>query len=142
MQANRSMPACTVIPILRCADIDRTIDWLGGAFGFTKRWQVGSHRAQLRVGAEGCVILAQSDPTSSPAETTVRVADVDAHHARAAEFGAQIVGPPADYPYGERQYSVEDPDGHRWTFSQSIRDLDPTEWGATVGDLDPVEGPT
>ena len=37
--------------------------------------------------------------------------------------------PPTDFPYGERQYSVEDPGGHRWTFSQSIADVDPRTWG-------------
>jgi uncharacterized glyoxalase superfamily protein PhnB len=59
----------------------------------------------------------------------VRVPDVDEHCERARQHGAQIVSPPADYPYGERQYSADDPDGHRWTFSQSIADVDPREWG-------------
>jgi hypothetical protein len=35
--------------------------------------------------------------------------------------------------YGERQYTCEDPGGHRWTFSQSIADLEPEEWGGTSG---------
>jgi uncharacterized protein len=34
--------------------------------------------------------------------------------------------------YGERQYGVEDPDGHHWLFSHHARDLSPNEWGATV----------
>jgi len=41
---------------------------------------------------------------------------------------------PADHPYGERQYSAEDPAGHRWTFSQTIADVDPTDWGGEVGE--------
>jgi uncharacterized glyoxalase superfamily protein PhnB len=61
----------------------------------------------------------------------VRVDDVDAHHARAGERGARILGPPADYPYGERQYTAQDPGGHRWTFSQSIADVPLEDWGAT-----------
>jgi len=32
--------------------------------------------------------------------------------------------------FGERQYTVEDPWGNRWTFSQSIADVDPAAWGA------------
>jgi uncharacterized glyoxalase superfamily protein PhnB len=36
---------------------------------------------------------------------------------------------PADYPYGERQYTVEDPGGNRWTFSETIADVAPEEWG-------------
>jgi hypothetical protein len=36
-----------------------------------------------------------------------------------------------DFPYGERQYSVEDLAGHRWTFTQAIADLAPEDWGGT-----------
>jgi uncharacterized glyoxalase superfamily protein PhnB len=42
---------------------------------------------------------------------------------------------PQDYPYGERQYSVEDLGSHRWNFSQSIADVDPRDWGGTPGQL-------
>ena len=62
----------------------------------------------------------------------VRVDDVDAHHDRAAAAGAQIALPPTDYPYGERQYTAEDPGGHRWTFSQSVADVDPADWGGLL----------
>jgi uncharacterized glyoxalase superfamily protein PhnB len=62
----------------------------------------------------------------------VRVADVDAHHARATAKGARVLGTPTDYPYGERQYSALDLGGHRWTFSQSIADIDPASWGGQM----------
>ncbi len=62
----------------------------------------------------------------------VRVADVDAHHAAAIAAGATVLGPPATYPYGERQYTAVDPAGHRWTFSQSVADIDPASWGGTL----------
>jgi uncharacterized glyoxalase superfamily protein PhnB len=61
----------------------------------------------------------------------VRVEDVDGHFERARQFGAKIVHAPADQPFGERQYTAVDPWGHRWTFSQSIADVAPEEWGAT-----------
>lgn len=61
----------------------------------------------------------------------VRVDDADTHHEQAAAAGASILNPPTDYPYGERQYTAEDLGGHRWTFSQSIADVDPAEWGGT-----------
>jgi uncharacterized glyoxalase superfamily protein PhnB len=62
----------------------------------------------------------------------VRVEDADAHHQRAAGAGARITSPPTDYPYGERQYTAEDPGGHVWTFSQSIADVDPADWGGEL----------
>jgi uncharacterized glyoxalase superfamily protein PhnB len=61
----------------------------------------------------------------------VRVVDLDGHHERAEQHGARIVQPPADYPYGERQYTAEDLGGHMWTFSESIADVAPEEWGGT-----------
>ena len=63
----------------------------------------------------------------------VRVEDADAHHERAVAAGARIVQPPTDYPYGERQYTAEDLAGHRWTFSQSLADVDPADWGGILG---------
>jgi uncharacterized glyoxalase superfamily protein PhnB len=62
----------------------------------------------------------------------MRVADVDAHYERAVGFGARILEPPTDFPYGERQCRVEDPGGHAWTFSQTIADVAPEEWGGTL----------
>jgi uncharacterized glyoxalase superfamily protein PhnB len=61
----------------------------------------------------------------------VRVEDLDRHYERARSHGARILGPPADYPYGERQYIAEDFAGHVWTFSQSVADVAPEEWGGT-----------
>ena len=62
----------------------------------------------------------------------VRVNDIDRHYEHAKSSGAKIVSPPNDYPYGERQYTVEDPGGHRWTFSQTIADIDPKSWGGIL----------
>ena len=60
----------------------------------------------------------------------VRVADVDAHHADALGRGARVLSAPATYPYGERAYTVGDPGGHRWTFSQTLADVHPDTWCA------------
>jgi uncharacterized glyoxalase superfamily protein PhnB len=65
----------------------------------------------------------------------VRVDDVNSHHERAGRRGATVLRPPTDYPFGERQYTVEDFSDHRWTFSQSIADVAPEEWGGTSGQL-------
>ena len=61
----------------------------------------------------------------------LHVEDVDAHHERARRAGANILTTPTDFPYGERQYTVEDLAGHHWTISQSIADLAPEDWGGT-----------
>jgi uncharacterized glyoxalase superfamily protein PhnB len=125
------MPGSTVIPVLAYEDVGTTVDWLCDAFGFTERWRAGNHRAQVAVG-DGCVAITAGGGAGSDS-VMVRVEDVDAHHEHARERGARIVQEPADFPYGERQYTAEDPGGRRWTFSQTIADVAPEDWGGTSG---------
>lgn len=127
--ANRSVPSATVIPTLPYPDVLEAAEWLCDAFGFRVRLRIGDHRAQL-VHGDGAVILTQGE--GAPVSIFVRVEDADAHHAHAATAGAAVVGAPADHPYGERQYTAVDPAGHRWTFSQSIADVDPASWGGEL----------
>jgi uncharacterized glyoxalase superfamily protein PhnB len=131
MRANRSMPASTVIPVLAYEDVGQAVEWLCDAFGFGERLRIGSHRAQLRIGDGDVAVTGGAGGADSPDSVMVRVDDVDAHHRRASDHGARILGPPTDYPYGERQYTAEDPGGHRWTFSQTIADVAPEDWGGT-----------
>jgi uncharacterized glyoxalase superfamily protein PhnB len=63
----------------------------------------------------------------------VRVENAAVHHERTLRSGARIVQPLSDFPYGERQYTAEDPGGHRWTFSETIADVAPEDWGGTSG---------
>jgi uncharacterized glyoxalase superfamily protein PhnB len=119
-----------VIPVLAYPDVAEASDWLCEAFGFEVRLRIGDHRVQLVFG-DGAVVVTELGEGSGPSRVHVRVEDADAHHERAAAAGARILNPPTDYPFGERQYSAEDLGGHRWTFSQSISDVEPTSWGAT-----------
>jgi uncharacterized glyoxalase superfamily protein PhnB len=133
VQANRSMPPSTVIPVLAYADVGEAVAWLCRTFGFEERWRAGNHRAQLWVG-EGAIAGTGGGPgpaTDAPDSVLVRVDHVDGHYARAVEHGAATSGPPTDYPYGERQYTAVDLGGHRWTFSQTIADVAPEDWGGS-----------
>ena len=76
-----------------------------------------------------------SKPGRPPQSILVRIDDVDAHCRRARAYGARIAGEPHSCEFGERQYSAEDLGGHHWTFSQTIADIDPSEWGALVKQL-------
>lgn len=147
MLVNRSMPTCTVIPELVYEDVGEALDWLCEKFGFVERWRAGNHRAQLSVGDGAVAVterrIGQGFESPDAAElrpprqgevshsVLVRVEDANSHHEHARRRGARILQPPADYPYGERQYTAEDLAGHRWTFSQSIEDVAPEEWGGT-----------
>jgi len=134
MLTNRSIPRCTVIPELAYADVEQAAAWLCDAFGFTLRIGMGSHRAQLNVG-DGAVVLTEQAWGTFGHSVMVRVEDVDRHCERAKKHGAKMLRVPTDYPYGERQYSVEDFAGHHWTFTQSIADVAPEEWGGKSGEI-------
>jgi uncharacterized glyoxalase superfamily protein PhnB len=139
MLANRSMPTATVIPQLAYPDVSRAVDWLCDVFGFTVRIRIGNHRAQLNVGEGGAVVVMgggePADGHEDRHSPMVRVEDIDRHYEHARSRGARILRAPTSFPYGERQYTVEDLAGHYWTFSQSVADVDPKDWGGTPGQL-------
>jgi uncharacterized glyoxalase superfamily protein PhnB len=137
---NRSMPTGTIIPELVYPDLGTAVAWLCGAFGFEERLRIRDHRSQLVFGEGAVIAVAQRGAGTSDVEerplltqathsVMVKVADVDRHYERARQAGARIMHPPETYPFGERQYTVEDLAGHRWTFSQSVADVAPEEWG-------------
>ena len=98
------------------------------------RLRIGNHRVQLNVG-DGAVTVREMRPLETIAglgmgcSITVRVEDADAHCKRAREHGAVITEGPVTHPYGERQYNARDFAGYSWTFSQSVADVHPQEWG-------------
>jgi uncharacterized glyoxalase superfamily protein PhnB len=136
---NRSIPAATVIPVLVYPDVRAAVEWLTEAFGFTETVRIGdAHRSQMRVGDDGAIIVAdvrhEQQPPQAGAVThviKVRVAEVDARVERARAHGARVVQEPTEYEYGERECTVEDLAGHRWQFTQTMRDVAPEEWGGT-----------
>jgi uncharacterized glyoxalase superfamily protein PhnB len=139
LKANRSIPAAVVIPVLTYPDVGEAVAFLTAAFGFTERVRIPeNHRAQMAFGAGGGLIVADSGSTRRPPQpddgethsVMVRVDDVDAHVERARANGARILQEPRDYEYGERQYHAQDPAGHRWTFSQTLDDVEPERFGA------------
>ena len=136
MKPNRSVPPATVIPVLVYPDVPAAVEWLTRVFGFTEHTRIGDdHRAQLGIGADGAVIVADAggerQPPAGPIthETKVRVEDVDARFERARSGGARVLEAPVDREYGERECTVEDLAGHRWQFTETLRDIAPEEYG-------------
>lgn len=48
--------------------------------------------------------------------TVVMVDDVDRHHEQVVAAGGDVVYAPVDQPYGYREYTARDPEGHLWSF--------------------------
>jgi uncharacterized glyoxalase superfamily protein PhnB len=134
--SNLSIPSSTVIPVLYYPDVHAAAAWLGAAFGFTERLRIFDHRIQMNVG-DGAIVVADG-PGSSPGDGAVsvsimiRVENADEHCAMAARGGAIIVTPPATHPFGERQYTARDFAGHKWSFTQTVDNVDPAAWGGEM----------
>ena len=140
MLTNRSAPPATVTPVLVYPDVRAAVAWLESAFGFEERVRIGdAHRAQLGVGSDGAVVVADVGADrvapSGGAVThvvKVRVPDVDAAFDRARDSGARVVEELTTWEYGERSGVLEDIGGHRWELTQTVRDVAPDEWGGTM----------
>ena len=128
-----------IIPTLRYRDGQAAIEWLCKAFGFEKNLVVPDAdgaiaHAQLIFG-NGMIMLGSANNNAfsklvkSPMESGcigsqsvyIVVADVDAHYAQAVAAGAEIVIAIKDEPYGGRDYSCRDPEGHIWTVGQTVK---------------------
>jgi len=136
MKVNRATPPVTVVPVLSYPDVRAAVAWLTAAFGFVERTRIGeSHRAQMSIGTDGAVIVAElrGDPRVSESGGThlvrVVVEDVGAQFERVQAHGARVLEPPTEREYGERDFTVADPAGHRWQFAETLRDVAPEEFG-------------
>jgi uncharacterized glyoxalase superfamily protein PhnB len=128
MRFNRSVPPCTVIPVLIYPDPGAAADWLSQAFGFTVRLRIANHRIQMKAG-DGCFTIAEGTVAPNNSHIIqVRIENADGHCERARQNGAIILTEPQTHPYGERQYNAEDFCGHRWDFTETIADIAPEEW--------------
>jgi MerR family transcriptional regulator, thiopeptide resistance regulator len=112
------------------------VDVLGFAAGAVHRDEEDGGRvvhAEVHVG-DGVVWLHREAPEHgmlSPLATdgvtaslAVQVDDVDAHHRRTSAAGAEITYEPVDQPYGFREYSLHDPEGHLWSFQQPLTETE------------------
>jgi uncharacterized glyoxalase superfamily protein PhnB len=138
---NRSAPSADVVPILIYSDVAKAIDWLCAAFGLQERLRAPDRNgvighAQLTVG-DGAIMVGRSRGPLEPLQARdvrqyvlVEVKDADEHCERAKRHGATVLQAPADMPFGARQYTASDLEGHWWTFSQNVADVEPSTWGA------------
>ncbi len=57
----------------------------------------------------------------------------DAHCERARQAGAVIQMEPTTQFYGDRTYRAVDPEGHVWSFGQTITRMTSDEWDKAMG---------
>jgi uncharacterized glyoxalase superfamily protein PhnB len=140
---NRSVPVNTVLPHIAYQNVPEAIAWLTKVFGFVEHYRYGepgvSVGAQMHLGDAWIMVNTSKPGWGSPAQLgyrtqslTIFVDDVDAHYLKTKSAGANIVEDLNETIYGERQYGVEDLEGHRWLFSRHAQDISPDQWGAKI----------
>ena len=124
------------------------LDWLEKAFGFERTMVITDQDGRLghsemkfgdgyiMVGGEWTDIVASPASVGGRNTQSVHVqlaAGLDAHCERARAAGAAILQEPADQFYGDRTYRARDPEGHVWTFGQTMRRVGREEAEAASG---------
>jgi uncharacterized glyoxalase superfamily protein PhnB len=121
-----------VVPYLLYEDAGAAMDWLIRVFGFTERLRDEQDDGIVRHGelllGDGGVIMLGSPGSGyrGPAKlggvtqlVCITVTDLEAHWDSAKAAGADVTGVSARAGQA-RSYSVDDPEGHRWYFSEPL----------------------
>lgn len=124
-------------PAVYYRDPFAALDWLEKAFGFTRQFVVTTPdgklgHSEMRFG-DGYVMvcgewpgMAATSPATLEGKNTQSVhvqlkSGLNAHCERARAAGAKIVREPEDQFYGDRVYAAVDPEGHLWSFGETVR---------------------
>lgn len=122
----------SIIPGHRYRNAPAAIDWLCRVFGFERKAVFEGENgtiahAELTLG-NGMIMLGSGKDDEygrgikAPDELGgietrslyIVVPDADTAHARAVAAGANVTTPLHDTPYGSRDFTVIDPEGHSW----------------------------
>ena len=138
----------SLTPAVIYKDVKRAIAWLERAFGFELAMLVTDDRGdighcEMRFG-DGHVMIGNEwhdkakSPLSIDGANTQNIhvhltEDIDKHCERARKAGAVIIQDPAEQFYGDRTYRAKDPDGHIWTFGQTVRAMTPEQMSDGTG---------
>ena len=112
-----------VIPILRVADIDASVDYYVRVLGFSKNWPHGPEPYTMAgVSRDGfSIYLCEGDQGCRGTWIWIGVDDVEVIHREYQVSGALIRQEPTSYPWAY-EMRVEDPDGHVLRIGSEPRD--------------------
>lgn len=129
-------------------DPTAALKWLEKAFGFEITMIVENEdgsigHSEMRFG-DGLIFVGSEwderhrSPKSTGGVNTqslhVQVeTGIDGHFERARAAGAVVLREPADQFYGDRNYMVTDPEGHVWSFGQTVKAMSYDEMSKAGG---------
>ena len=124
------------------------LDWLERAFGFERTMVITDRdgnlvHSEMRFGSGYIMVGGEfaegaASPASTGGKTTQAVhahleTGLDALYGRAKAAGAVILREPEDEFYGDRTFRAQDPEGHVWAFSETVRLVGQAEAEAASG---------
>jgi GNAT superfamily N-acetyltransferase/predicted enzyme related to lactoylglutathione lyase len=112
------------IPQLPVANISETQRHYRDVLGFAIDWTWGENNYGSVSRDEATIFLCASGNPILSATHILHVGDVDAVHSEWRQAGAKLLGEPADMPWGIREFTVEDNNGHFFRISQPSRKFD------------------
>jgi len=137
-----------ISPLLFYRDAKAALDFLERAFGFETRLLVDDGQGGVIHSEsvyEGHVVMVCGPPPGAYASRldlggrrtgSVHVqvpGGIDAVCERARAAGATIEREPADQPYGDRVFTCLDPEGHSWSFGQTLQIMSADEMTQATG---------
>ena len=133
----KGYPVLSSITVLdQCA---QAIDWYKKVLGAKQRLRMdmpGGLVAHCELGFGDAVLMLGSamPPQNAPKKAclSVYVKDCDATYKAALSAGGRSIQEPADQFYGDRNYAVDDPEGHRWYFAEHVREMTPEDMKAAM----------
>jgi len=123
----------TIMPALRYADAPAAIEWLCNVLGFElhavypgadgtiAHAELNLHGGMIMLGSKKDDEFGHSFKSpkdlggSATCSVYVVVPDADSVYQRVQAGGAEISRPIEEMPYGSREFTVKDPEGHTWS---------------------------
>jgi len=136
----------SVTPYLIIEGASKAIDFYKDAFGAVELFRMAGPdgrvaHAEIKIG-DSPIMLADEhlemdvrSPTAlgnTPVGLMIYVEDCDAVYNQAVAAGAKVLKPLMDQFYGDRNGTVVDPFGHKWTIATHKEDVSPEEMDRRV----------
>ncbi len=112
-------------PVLHVTDLKAAIAFYTDVLGGTKLWDFENRYAGVQLGkvefhvSQGTGMFNKPIGGANLYFFVDSPADVDAAYEEIVAKGGKVNAPPADYPYGMRDFVAFDPDGNMLTFGAS-----------------------
>jgi uncharacterized glyoxalase superfamily protein PhnB len=116
---------CDAATVFVAKDVVRTAEYYRDVLGFKIEFLYGQPTFYAGVERDGVIIHLQaaSETKRQPGHGSVNVfvTEVDALYEELKTKGAKILKPPQDYPYGMRDFDVDDLDGNHLSFGMESK---------------------